>query len=218
MRKLSLLMIVGAVLALGSGIAAAATGSLTTFEYQQLVYTRNKLKTASGINAAIFDCEQIQMQSKLLTDERSDCISQLRLEQSTGEMKAYAKDCLAYSSAVARLKCLLPPYEQLYKTYATYYRAESQIHALSIARGLGEPCADELSDTPVVISDEKVVLDAIGLIIRAAKTGNVAGFESSTRTVVAGSADISKGQQANTAPPSICPHPGSKTSTGKPSV
>lgn len=217
MRKLSLFTILAVILAVAGGAAAAATGSLTTFEYQQLVAARAKLKTAKGINSAIFDCEQIQMQSRLLTEERSDCASGLELVNSNADLKSYLKDCSAYSSAAARLRCLLPPYQQFYKTYRTYYGAEAAIHQLAVARGLGEACADLLSDTPVVISDEKVVVGALATMIKAAKSGNPSVFQSESRLVVAASAQISKGQQANDGPLSICPHPGARTS-GKPSV
>ena len=218
MRKISLLTIVGVVLVLSTGVAAAAGGSLTAFEYQQLSYTRQKIKSANNLNTAIFDCAQIQMQSKLLTYERADCMSQFQLEQFPTEMKTYVKDCGAYGSAAARVKCLVTPYEQAYKEVTAQYRAESGIHLLALARGLGEACADELSDTPVVISDEKLEWGAMGRLIKSAKAGNVPAFESYSRTVIAASDAVAKGQAANTGPLSICPHPGSNKKTGTPSV
>jgi hypothetical protein len=207
-RLLPLAVVVALLTSCGVGTAAALGGSLTSFEYQQLVVTRDKLKTAKGVNAAIWDCEQIQMQTPLLTEERSDCISGLQLLTFDSVMQSYEKDCSAYPSAAARLQCLLPPYEKFYKTDATYFQAESRIHQIAASRGLGEACADLLSDTPIVISEEQLALAEIGVIIRDAKGGDISGFEAVSRKAGMVLQAIAKGQQANNGPTSICPHPG----------
>jgi hypothetical protein len=212
MRRLSLLAILGVTLALCTGVAAAAGGgSLTAFEYQQLVSTRDKLKsdnlrTAKGLNAAIWACEQIQMATQLLTEERADCVSQLQMSKFGAVMKSYEADCVAYKSVAARLTCLLPPYEQFYGQVAQYYRAESTIHRIATARDLGEKCADLLSDTPYVISEEKRARDAIALIIAAAKAGQLLNFEAASGLAVTALADVAKGQTSNNDTPSLCPH------------
>jgi hypothetical protein len=207
-RLVPLTVVVALLTSCGVATAAALGGSLTSFEYQQLVTTRDKVKTAKGVNAAIWDCEQIQMQTPLLTQERSDCISELRLLTFDSVMQSYEKDCSAYPSAAARLQCLLPPYEKLYETEATYYRAESRIHQIATTRGLGEACADLLSDTPIVISEEQLALAEIDEIISDAKAGEISGFETVSRKAVVVLQAITKGQQANNGPTSICPHPG----------
>jgi hypothetical protein len=197
------------------GTAAALAGELSTFEYQQLVATRDKIKSAKGINAAIWDCEQIQMQTPLLTDERSDCIAELQITKFPAVMRSYVKDCVAYPSATARLECFLPPYQQLYKQMQTYYHAESGIHRTATSRGLGEACADLLSDPPVVISEEQLATSELAEIIRDIETRNVSDFEAATHKAPAVFNAIGKGQQANSGSPSICPHPGASGS-GKP--
>jgi hypothetical protein len=204
-----------ALLACGAiGTAAALAGELTTFEYQQLITTRDKLKTAKAVSAGIWDCEQIQMQTPLLTDERADCISQLQITKLPSMMQSYVKDCVAYPSATARIQCLLPVYEQFYKEEATGYRAESRIHQIATSRGLGEACADLLSDAPIIISDEQLAVSELAQIIRDIKAGDVSDFESVSKKAVVVLATITKGQQANNASTSICPHPGAHAGGG----
>lgn len=207
MRRLILLLITGLVLALSAGVATAASGgSLTSFEYQQLVTARDRLKAVKSVSAAIWDCQQIQMQTQLLNAERSDCISQFQLVKVNGVMKSYEADCIAYRTAAARLRCLLPGYRQFYATVATFYHSESHIRQIAISRDLGEPCTDLLSDKPLVISEEKLAVEAIASIIRAAEAGNLLTFESESGKAITALADVAKGQQANDGPPSICRH------------
>jgi len=211
-RLLPLALAAALLVSCAVGTAAALGGELTTFEYQQLITARAKLKTAKGVSAAIWDCEQIQMQTPLLTDERADCVSQFQIENFANEIRSYAKDCQAYPSAAGRLNCLLPVYEQFYKAEETSYRAESQIHQIATSRGLGEACADLLSDTPVVISEEQLAVNEIGEIIRDIRAGNLSDFEAVSRKAAVVLDAVTKGQQANDGSPSICPHPGARNS------
>jgi hypothetical protein len=211
-RLLPLAVAAALLVSCAVGTAAAVAGELTTFEYQQLIATRAKLKTAKGMSAAIWDCEQIQMQTPLLTAERSDCTSQFQIGNFANQIRSYAKDCVAYPSASARLNCLLPAYAQFDKAEETYYHAESKIHQIATSRGLGEACADLLSDTPVVISEEQLAVNEIGELIRDIRAGDVAGFESVSRKTAVVLDAVQKGQQTNDGSPSICPHPGAHNS------
>jgi|SRR5579863_8968 len=200
-----------AVLALSAGIASASSGSLTSFEYSQLISARDKLKSADlktlkGVNTALWDCEQIQEVTELLTQERSDCISQLRIGTFDAAMQVAAKTCSVYPSASARLHCLLPVYQAFYTQAAIFYRSESRIREIATARGLPSRCTTLLADTPHVVSLEKPMVQAIGQIITAAKAGKVYPFEAASGRALTVAAEIASGQQANNAPVSVCPH------------
>ena len=78
MRKLSLITILGVMLALSAGVAAAATSpNLTTTEYQQLLAfqadTSKPLKTLGSLEAAQKYCRSLSAVSALMRADRTDC-------------------------------------------------------------------------------------------------------------------------------------------------
>lgn len=213
MRRLAAIISIALLAGSSAGIATAATsgGTLTSNEYYQLNAARNRLKavnvkTPQGLSTAILDCEEIQEQTSLLTEERSDCVAQLRIGGFTAEMQAAEGTCAALKSVAARLKCLLPVYERLYAQTAIFYHSELQIRRIGTARGLPARCTNLLADPPRVVSSEKRMLEAIGLIIRTAKAGKVYPFEEASGKALTVIAQVAAGQQANKGKLSLCPH------------
>jgi hypothetical protein len=210
MRRIFAVSLIAAV-ALSAGIARASSGSLTSFEYSQLISTRDKLKSADlktvkGVNAALWDCEQIHEVTPLLTQERSDCVSQLRIGSFDAAMQQAAKTCGVYPSVSARLRCLLPVYRAFYTQAAIFYHSESRIRQIATARGLPGRCTTLLADTPHVVSLEERMVQAIGRIIRTAEIGKLYPFEAASGKALTVISEVGAGQQANNAPLSVCPH------------
>jgi hypothetical protein len=219
MRKLTIFVIIAAFLALAAAGLATATsrGELTGPEYQQLIFLRDKLQSADGINSSIFNCNTMPslptIHSQLLDRERTDCTAGFLLIRFNGEMKHYVGSCDRKPALDDRLSCLVTPYEQLETLYFTYATAERQVRQLAISRGLPAACVDTLSDPPAVISEETRAADALHSIVIGAESGNYSMFEAASKTLVSAAADVSKGQQANNAPLSVCPHPAQKYSS-----
>lgn len=197
----------------GAGIATAAAsgGTLTSTEYYQLTAARARLKsvnvkTPQGLSTAILDCEEIQERTPLLTQERSDCAAQLRMSAFTAEMQAAAATCAATKSVAARLRCLLPVYKRLYGQTAIFYHSEARIRRIAAARGLPGRCTNVLADPARVVSAEKRMLAAIGVIIRTARAGKLYPFEEASGKALTVIAQVAAGQQANKGQLSRCPH------------
>jgi hypothetical protein len=194
------------------GMAAASSkGALTSAEYAQLVGARSRLKsdplkTVTGIKAALWDCEQIQEVSSLLTEVRADCIAQIEMAGFTPSVEKIVKGCAGYSSVTERLNCLLPTYESLYTATHDFYNAEINVHRIASSRGLTAACANLLSDSPAVIAQEKQLLDTVGSVIATMKAGNVLSFEKFSGEVITVAAEVQQGQNANSGKLSICAH------------
>ena len=213
MRRLSLLVVVAVVLLLPTAALAAASthGELTGPEYQQLIFLRWKLKVADGINSSIFNCSTMPtlptIHSQLLNLERTDCMAGFQLIRFNKTMKTYVRACDKHSVTEEQLTCLVAPYEQLDTLYFVYYTAETQIRQLTVSRDLPAACVVTLSDPTAVIADEQKAASAANDIVIQAESGNYAMFESDSKALVAAATAVSKGQQANDEPLSVCPHP-----------
>lgn len=213
MRRLGIIVSIALLAGSSAGIATAATsgGTLTSNEYYQLSSARArlkavKLKTAKDFSTAILDCEEIQEQTQLLTEERADCVSQLRIGGFTGAMQSVAPTCAALKTVRARLSCLLPTYKKLYAQSSIFYHAESKIRQIAEARGLPSKCTNLLADTPHVVALEKRMVAAIGALIRTVKAGQLYPFEEASGRALTDISEVAAGQQANKGQLSLCPH------------
>ncbi|HET9094442.1 MAG TPA: hypothetical protein VFN36_05095 [Solirubrobacteraceae bacterium] len=200
------LILCALILPAAGGAAAAGSARLTAFEYRQLSSARARVKSAKSLRAAIFDCQLIQMQSPLLARERADCIAQIQLGGFGAQMQVYVRRCTADRAVATRLRCLLPAYLRFARTDAAFDTAEAAIHRLAVARGLGEPCANLLSDPPAVLARERVAQRDIETIVRAIRAGNLLDFEAASGRTMAALVSVAKGQQTNRGPLTICPH------------
>lgn len=213
MRRLVNIALVALLLGFSAGTATATgtRGALTSTEYYQLTSAHDRLKsvnvkTAQGLRTAVLDCEEIQEQTPLLTQERSDCAAQLRMSGFTAAMASSEAKCAPIKTVAGRLKCLLPVYRQLYTQTAIFYHAESKIRQIAAARGLPGPCTDVLADPQHVVSLEKRMLHAVGVIISTVKAGKLYPFEEASGKALTVIAEVASGQQANKGKLSLCPH------------
>ena len=213
LRRSANITLVVLLLGSGAGIATAAASSatLTSAEYYQLTAARDRLKsvnikTPQGLNTAVLDCEEIQEQTQLLTEERADCAAQLRMSGFTAAMAAAGARCAAFKTVAARLNCLLPVYRRLYAQTAIFYHAESKIRQIAAARGLPGRCTNVLADPQRVVSLERRMLHAIGVIISTVKAGRLYPFEEASGKALTVIAEVAAGQQANKGQLSLCPH------------
>lgn len=219
MRKLTIFVITAALMGPATaGLATATTrGELTGPEYQQLIFLRDDLQVAHGINSSIYNCNMVptlaSIHSQLLDRERTDCTAGFLLIRFSGEMKRYVKSCDSKPALDDRLRCLMTPYEQLETLYFTYATAEQQVRQLAISRGLPAACVDTLSDPPAVIAEETTAADALHSIVLATESEDYSLFETASKALVTAAADVSRGQQANSEPLSVCPHPAKKYSS-----
>lgn len=218
MRKLTLLLILAAALAAPAASLATATthGELNGPEYQQLLFLRWKLKIAHGINSSILNCNTMptlpSIHDQLLDLERTDCTAGFMLIRYSSQMKPAVRACDRKSVLADRLTCLQAPYEQLESLYFVYATVEQQVRQLAVSRALPAACVDTLSDPPTVISAEQSASNDARNVSLDAETQNYTQFEADSKALVAAASAVSKGQQANTAPLSSCPHPRRKYS------
>jgi hypothetical protein len=210
MRRISLLVLLCALLT--PGVAAASSeGSLTSVEYSQLQTARHRLrsvntKTAKGLAAQIRDCKAIQEVSRLVTEERTDCIAQARIGDFSVVMQVAVKTCAVYTNLAGRLKCLMPNYKKFYAATSGFYHAESSIHRTASSRGFTAACVNLLSDPPRVITEEKRMLGDVASILVAMKAANPLAFEKYSGETIAAAAQVQAGQNADRGPLSTCAH------------
>lgn len=216
MRRLILFLILSAFLGLPALAVATASGksALTGPEYQQLIFLRDKLKTSDGLTSSIYNCNTMPtlptIHSQLLDLERTDCAAGFLLIRFNGEMKGAVKQCDRRSVVTQRLNCLMTPYEQLETLYSVYSIAESQVRQLAASRGLPPECVDTLSDPPAVIAEEHTAAIVLNNVVTDAESGDISSFETDSKKLVTTTTEISRGQQANSEPLSVCPHPRKK--------
>lgn len=210
MRRISLLVLLCALLT-PCVATASPKGSLTSVEYAQLQAAREKLKsvntkTANGLAAQIRDCEAIQRVSRLMAEERSDCIAQARIGDFSIVMQVAVKTCAVYTDLAGRLRCLMPNYKKFYAATSSFYNAESSIHRTASSRGFTVACVNLLSDPPKVIAEEKRMLGDVASILVAMKAANPLAFEKYSGETITAAAEVQAGQNANTGPLSTCAH------------
>jgi len=179
MRKLSHLAALGVVLALSTGVAAAATSpSLTSTEYQQLISLQGaasagSLKTLGAIEALQKRCRSLSPVSRLMRTYRADCTASTVWVEASFEALQRVKACVHTHTVAARFACLGGAYAHLERTVRGLYRAELGVYRATVARGFTGACVRALSDGPKALADEKQMESDLAKTLAAMRSRNL---------------------------------------------
>jgi hypothetical protein len=182
MRKLSLVTILGLVLAMSTGAAAAATApTLTGTEYQQLVAfqndTRKSLKSLAAVEAAQKDCHGLSPVSALMRADRADCNASFDWAEASAKALARVKACAHTKTVAARFSCLLSSYAGISRTVRALYHAELRVYRAVSARGFTGSCLRALSDGPKAIRDQAHMTKDMSKMVSAMRQRNLLGVQ-----------------------------------------
>jgi hypothetical protein len=179
MRKLSLITILGVVLALSTGVAAAATATLTPTEYEELialqtVYAGTKsLKSVRALEIAGQHCQQLSPVSALMRAERTDCKASFKWLGATVKALDKLKPCSKQTTVNGRFSCLLPSYTSVKVATRALYRAEKRAYSASVARRFSHTCVLALSDASRAIADEGRMASDMSKLVSAMHSRNL---------------------------------------------
>jgi hypothetical protein len=178
MRKLSLLAVLGVVLALSTGATAATSPSLTSSEYQQLISfqgaaSAGSLKTLGAVEALQKRCRSLSPGSRLMRTYRADCTASIVWVEATLKALQRIKACAHTHTVATRFACLGGAYERLERAVRALYRAERGVYRATVARGFTGACARALSDGTKALADEKQMGSDLAKMLAAMRRRNV---------------------------------------------
>jgi hypothetical protein len=211
MRKLTFFTILGVVLALSTGVAAASTSpNLTNSEYQQLVAfqgsaSAGSVKTLAAVRAAKRDCRTLSPVSRLMRSDRADCNASFAwVEASFGAVQRL-KACAHTRTAATRFSCLRAAYVRLERSVRALYRDELSVHRATIARGFTGACELALSESPKTLTHEGQMSTDLTKLLAAMKLRNVLAVQKWGSLYDAATAET-ESTSSRTPSVSVCPH------------
>ncbi len=211
LRRLGLLVLLGALLATGTGVAAAdsSAGVLTSAEYQQLVvlqgqYSARSLKSLPALEAAQTKCNEVSPVSALVGAERTDCRNGFAWLITSVRIESKLKGCASGATVSGRLRCLLPDYQKLSVAVRALYNADAYVNHLASGRRFTRTCVQALGDTPKSIAAEGRMATDAARLVTAIRGRNLLGVQKYGGLYDADTADAeSAGSKASL---SVCPH------------
>lgn len=208
-------LVILATLLLSPAIAHAAGGSgaLTAPEYQQMQSLQTRLKTVKptslgGYQAMLWACEQIQMQTPLLTGERAVCDDYAQMNVfGLKVVKQGTPACVARTHTLAaRLNCLAELFVRWYPSIHGFYSADVSVLHIATSRRLGTACVEFLAGVPKQITYAKKLASATRRIIAAARAGSLTDFEAEDGIFVTDAARLQGTLTEGPAKLSACRH------------
>jgi hypothetical protein len=209
-RRSLLAIAVAAGIATPAAAAAAGGGPLTGAEYQQLreAQTRlnhvNRTPTLKDAEAALLACEEIQMETPLLTQERAWCDAGEEIVIFDINARRSAESCLRHTTTQARLGCLASWYARFDAAVHANYRASENILSIARARGFSPSCTSFLAGSPAEIAYTADVYAAIKLAIKALRSGNAAAFRADNKLAGTYSTRLAMAENSHRAHLSAC--------------
>lgn len=145
--------------------APAPHGQLTAQEYTVLSAANSALKKATHGNqlnqkAARAACLGVGSSTPLLTSERQDCFSLLRLGTSFEALGSAAHTCP--KAAAKNATCLLPYYQHMASAAATYHKLEAAARQATVSRGFTGTCLLTLASSTKILGAEQKLVAATG--------------------------------------------------------
>jgi hypothetical protein len=212
-RSRLLPLAVVATLAVSGGNAAGATGgSLTSAEYQQLSSEQARTETVKGselqkAEALLWACEQIQVETPLLTEERASCDDILGYTIAALHLKSGASACVLKNPTVAtRLTCLLGVYTPIYNAAQGLDVAEARLQQIVQARKFDASCAAFLGPTALDLQQAGRVAAAFKLLVSDIRSDHLTSFASTSRAADDAWAELSRDLGSGPTKLSVCPH------------
>lgn len=211
MRRILALTLI-ALTSLSTGVASASSGSLTSYEYEQLVSLQERTKALNGtglkaVRAALWACEQIQMQTPLLTEERAACDALAQIGVGSLSLKQAVPACISHNPSVGtRLACLVSLYGRIYTASSSLYSSEQRLNAIVRARGFGARCAAFLGVPPRAIAATRALTSEFGLLVGDLRSGRLADFQALSKIAGRDMTALFHDMHAGPTQPSDCPH------------
>lgn len=180
MRKLSLITIVGALLAMSGAVAAAGAASptLTRTEYRALLSVQaagsiRSVKTVADVQRAQRACRDMSAVSAFMRADRADCNATYGWLEASVKALLRVKACAHRTTVDSRFACLTPSYARLGSTVRTMYHAEQRAYRAVVARGFTGACRRALSDGPKAIAHEGQMTIDISHMVSAMRSRSV---------------------------------------------
>lgn len=210
-RTTRLLALLGTVLAIGSGVAGAATtrGVLTSAEYQQLVllqsqYNSKSLKSLSALEAGQRTCNRMTPVSALVGAARADCRDGFAWLISSVRIELKLKGCARGATIDRRFGCLLPYYAKLSVAVRALHNADAYVTRVASGRHFTRTCVRAIGDSPKAIADEGRMAKDASRLVSAIRSRNLLGVQKYGGLYDADTAEaVSAGSKV---PLSVCPH------------
>ena len=218
-RLRSSLVIVAVLTTISASAAtalAAGTGALTSVEYQQLQAAQTRLKhVGTKLNlrdaqAALFACQQIQMETPLLDQVRAWCDSGEQILIFNLSAKQSVTPCESEVTPAARISCVVKWYGKFDSELDANFQASEKIASIASARALGAACTAFLAGSPATIADTGGEYRAIKAAIVALRAGNKTLFEADDTAATSLSTRLEKDENANHTQLSSCLAPASE--------
>jgi hypothetical protein len=216
MRIRSRLILLAVVATLGAscGVAAASTGgSLTNTEYQQMQAAQTRLKGTHTTNplklykAMLWACEQTQMETPLLSSERSICDDYAQINIFGLGMKPEVTACAArYHDAKARLNCLGAIYARWDQSIQGFYASEVEALQIATARRFSGQCLAFLAGTSAQLTYAGKLATVTKQIIAATRHDDLTDFEADSGIFITDAARLQAANSQDTSKLAACPH------------
>jgi hypothetical protein len=210
MRKLSLITTVGVVLALSTGVAAAATTpSLSSTEYQQLISfqgaaSAGSLKTLGAVEAAQRRCHALSPVSQLMRSDRTDCNASFEWVEASFSALGRLKACAHTTTLATRFSCLRSAYVRLERTVRALHHAEQRVYHATLVRGFTGACVRALSDGPKALAHEAQMGDDLAKMLSAMRRRSLLATQNWGRLYDAATAETEAA--SSRASVGVCPH------------
>jgi len=160
------------------GAVARALRPLSTAEFKQLQRAQDRIRSLEtsnvrGIERANAVCTHMQPVSRLIGAVRDGCLDLIRLGGDDARLNARATKCgINPSSEAAILTCLVPAVQSYYQDAQSFYRAESYVNKLAVARGFDSRCVAVIGDSAGNIAAEGRLAGALRSAVQALKNQN----------------------------------------------
>ena len=181
MRRISVISLI-ATFVLSAGVASAGAGSLTSAEYQQLQAVHARLKnvrptTLHGYRAMLWACEQIQMETPLLTTARAVCDDYAQMNITAAGIKRGVGLCVLRTHVLgARLNCIANVFSRMYRPVRGFYTSDASMLRIATSRHLGQPCTQFLAGTTDQLAYAQKLASVTAQMIAAGRRGSLASF------------------------------------------
>jgi hypothetical protein len=211
MRRLSLLTLLGVLLAMSTGVAAADSSPavLTNAEYQQLVllqgqYTAKSLKSLPALEAAQAKCNKVRPVSALVGAERADCRDGFSWLIASVRIESKLKGCARGTTVNRRLACLLPYYQKLSVAVRGLYHADAYVNRVASGRHFNSTCVRALGDSAKAIAAEGRMATDASRLVSAIRTRDALSVQKYGGLYDADTADAESA--GSKTPLTVCPH------------
>jgi hypothetical protein len=209
--QLPLIAILAVVLAMSTGVAAAAASpSLTSTEYQQLISFQaaasvGSPKTLAAVEALQTRCRTLSPVSRLMRTDRADCAASFAWVEASFKAVERLKACAHTRTIAARFGCLRGAYVRLERTVAALYRDELSVYRATVSRGFSGACERALSQPRKTLVHESQMRGDLAKMVAAMKHDNLLAVQKWGSLYDAATAET-ESTSSHSPSVGVCPH------------